>query len=97
MNCIQIKFKKSPVKYIKNMSRKDQIRVLNKINKLPDGEHIKKLERYKNRFRLRVGDFRIIYEIHKTADNVNSHDGNIVITILIMEIGTRGDIYKRNT
>jgi len=34
--------------------------------------------------RIRVGDYRVLYEIH-----------DAVVTVLIAEIGTRGDIYRR--
>jgi len=43
---------------------------------------IKKLQACENRYRLRVGDMRIIYEIHKH-----------IITVYIIEIGPRRDIY----
>ncbi|MCL2225284.1 MAG: type II toxin-antitoxin system RelE/ParE family toxin [Defluviitaleaceae bacterium] len=81
-NCKKIEFKKSAEKFIKSRSRKEQIRLLSKICALPDGEHIKKMEGYDNRYRLRVGDFRVIYE--QTA----------TLNILVVEIGNRGDVYK---
>jgi len=44
---------------------------------------IKKLKGYKVRYRLRVWDYRIIYEVH-----------NDELIIIVMEGGNRGDIYK---
>ncbi len=52
------------------------------IYKIPEGD-IKRLAGQDGLYRLRVGDFRVIYSIH--------YD---VITIMIFNIGNRGDIYK---
>lgn len=38
-------------------------RIVKAIEKLPDTENVKKLKGYDNVFRLRVGDYRIIYAI----------------------------------
>lgn len=84
-NCKRIEFKKSAAKFLKSRSRKEQLRLLAKIYQLPDGEHIKKFEGYENRYRLRVGNWRVIYEL--------KNDGEIIV-ILVVEIGNRGDIYK---
>jgi len=43
------------------------------------------MEGYDNRYHLRIGDIRVIYEIH-------TEEG--VLLVLIMEIGNRGDVYK---
>ena len=83
-NCKQFKFKKPAEKFLKSRSRKEQVRLLAKIYELPSGEHIKKLEGYDNCYRLRIGDFRVIYEMH--------HDETLII--LISHIGNRGDVYK---
>jgi mRNA interferase RelE/StbE len=45
--------------------------------------NIKKLKGYKNRYRLRVWDYRIIYEVH-----------NNELIIILMDGGSRGNIYK---
>ena len=44
-----------------------------------------KLQGAEQRYRLRVGDYRIIYEIH---------DGLLVV--LIVDVADRKDIYRRN-
>ncbi|EDN70217.1 Plasmid stabilization system [Beggiatoa sp. PS] len=43
-----------------------------------------KLQGFENTYRLRVGDFRILYEIHDD-----------ILLVLIVEIGQRGKIYRR--
>ncbi|MBQ1393332.1 MAG: type II toxin-antitoxin system RelE/ParE family toxin, partial [Lachnospiraceae bacterium] len=47
-------------------------------------EDIKKLKGHSNLLRLRIGDYRIIY----TVDN-----GEYII--LVIDVGNRGDIYKK--
>ncbi len=56
------------------------------IEKLPEGNDIKELKGKRGRglYRLRVGDYRIIY----TIDN-----GKLIIHVI--DAGNRGDIYKR--
>ena len=89
-SCRRIEFKKSAEKFLKSRSRKEQVRLLSKIYRLPFGENIKKMEGYDNRYRLRVGDFRVIYEMYKEA----GADTEAIWLILIIDIGSRGDIYK---
>jgi mRNA interferase RelE/StbE len=84
-NYKRIEFKKSAEKFLKSRPRKEQVRILSQIYKLPSGNHIKKMEGYDNRYRLRIGDFRVIYELHA--------DG-ITLVVLVVEIGNRGDVYK---
>ena len=48
----------------------------------PDA-HVKKLAGYEDRYRLRVGDYRIIYEVM---------DGQLII--LIVGVGHRREIYR---
>ncbi len=56
------------------------------IEKLPEGNDKKELKGKRGRglYRLRVGDYRIIY----TIDN-----GKLIIHVI--DAGNRGDIYKR--
>jgi len=84
-NYKRIEFKKPAEKFLKSRPRKEQVRILSKIYELPYGNHIKKMEGYDNRYRLRIGDFRVIYELHE--------DG-ITLIVLVVEIGNRGNVYK---
>jgi len=84
-NCKRIEFKKSAEKFLKSRPRKEQIRILSQIYKLPSGNHIKKMEGYDNRYRLRIGDIRVIYELHSDK---------VALIVLVAEIGNRGDVYK---
>ena len=65
-NCKRIEFKKPAEKFLKSRPRKEQVRILSQIYKLPSGNQIKKMEGYDNRYRLRIGDIRVIYELLKS-------------------------------
>ena len=56
---------------------------LSALSSLPRPPGCKKLKGYKNAYRIRVGDYRIIYEIEDK-----------VLRILVMTIGHRKDIYE---
>lgn len=74
---------KSALKFIKKQAKQEQVRIYKAIEKLPDGD-TKAVQGHKGFYRLRVGDYRIIY----TVDN-----GQLIICIV--DVGNRGDIYKR--
>ena len=80
----RIDIKRKAEKFIRRLPRQDEERVLRAICRLPDGEDVKKLKGHEGLMRLRVGDYRIIYQV----DN-----GRLVV--LVVDAGNRGDIYKR--
>lgn len=59
-----INFDKKVVKFISKQPKPQQERIFKAIFKLPDYGDIKAMQGYKGYFRLRVGDYRIIYTIH---------------------------------
>lgn len=79
----RIDINKRSQKFIKTQPRKQQERLLRAIYALPEGD-VKALTGFKNVFRLRVGDYRVIYEIR-----------NDVLLITVVNIGNRGQIYNR--
>lgn len=80
----QIILEKPAQKFLKRLNRTDKERILKAIYRLPEGENIKRLRGHQDLLRMRVGDYRIIY----TVDN-----GKLIVCII--DIGNRGDIYKR--
>jgi mRNA interferase RelE/StbE len=78
----RIEIKTKARKFIEKQNPEQQIRILKAIYKIPDGD-IKRLKGQNGLYRLRVGDYRIIY----------SMDNNRLV-IMIMNIGNRGDIYN---
>ena len=94
-NCKRVDFKKPAEKFLRSRSRKEQVMLLTKIYKLPDGDHIKKMEGYKNRYRLRVGNYRVLYEISSEVTGAKDDlTAKETLVILVVEIGNRGDVYK---
>ena len=71
---------KTAEKSIKRLDRPTRKRIVEGIYKLPYGD-IKKLTGHANTFRLRIGDFRVIY----------FSDG---YTITIADVLPRGEAYK---
>lgn len=82
----KIVIEKLAEKFIIKLPKPEKERVLKAIYQLPEGNDIKELKGKKNKglYRLRVGDYRVIY----TIDN-----GKLVIYVI--DSGNRGDIYKR--
>ena len=80
----QIIIKKKAKKFIDDLPTNERKRVVAAIERLPDGEDIKKLKGHDNLLRLRVGQYRIIY----TVDN-----GELIVYVI--DAGNRGQIYNR--
>ena len=76
---MEIQYSKQALKFLKKQDVPTRKRIINAINLLPAGD-VKALQG-RNDYRLRVGDYRIIFDIN----------GNI---LLIEAIGNRGQIYK---
>ncbi|MFE1954411.1 type II toxin-antitoxin system RelE/ParE family toxin [Streptomyces sp. NPDC059524] len=73
---------------LRTIDRQQAMRILTALTALGDDPYredadTKKLTGHDGLFRLRVGSFRIVYEIH---DNV--------LTILVLHVGNRGDVYR---
>ena len=76
---LEIQYSKQAIKFLKKQDVIARKRIVNAINLLPAGD-VKTLQG-RNGYRLRVGDYRIIFDM----------DGN---NLLIEAIGNRGQIYK---
>ncbi|TYQ15863.1 UNVERIFIED_CONTAM: mRNA interferase RelE/StbE [Acetivibrio alkalicellulosi] len=78
----KIELSKKAQKFILKLEQKEQQRILKAIYKLPFDGDIKQLKGL-SQYRLRVGEYRIIYEMY-----------NDVLLIRVINIGNRGDVYK---
>ena len=80
----RIIIKKPAKKFIDKLPKNEKLRIIKAIGKLPEGEDIKKLKGHDNIYRLRVGDYRILY----TVDN-----GEFIV--IVINAGNRGQIYNQ--
>ena len=79
----EIVIDKIALKFIQKQPPQQQQRILSAIKRLPAEGDIKAMRGYKGFFRLRVGDYRVIYTV----------DNNKLI-IRVINVGNRGDVYK---
>lgn len=79
----QIVLDKPALKFLQKQSPEQRERLLKAIYKLPDQGDIKPMSGHENLYRLRVGTYRVLYTI----------EGQI-LTIRVLTIGNRGDVYK---
>ena len=80
----QIIIKKVAKKFIDRLPTNEKRRFISAIERLPNGEDIKKLKGHDGLLRLRVGEYRIIY----TVDH-----GELIVYVI--DAGNRGQVYKR--
>lgn len=80
----QIIIKKVAKKFIDRLPTNEKRRIVSAIERLPNGEDIKKLKGDDGLLRLRVGEYRIIY----TVDH-----GELIVYVI--DAGNRGQVYKR--
>lgn len=81
-NKYSVSLSKKAEKFIKKQDIVSQKRIIKAIIEIPEGD-IKKLKGFEELYRLRVGDFRILFE---------KIDEELVI--IIIDVGNRGQIYK---
>ena len=83
----RIEFKRSAAKALKKIPRRDQKRIRDKIDSFSEGlpdRNITKMKGDNPFHRIRVGYYRIVYEIQDD-----------ILLILILKIGHRKDIYRK--
>lgn len=79
----RIVLKKKTKKFIDHLPVNEKRRVVTAIERLPEGEDIKRMKGHEGLFRLRVGSYRILY----TVDH-----GQLVVCII--DACSRGQIYN---
>ena len=90
MKLFFVEFKTSAVKELKRLPRAVQIKIFDGLRLLATDPFssllpIRKMEgrSSENRFRLRVGQYRVIYEVKKEK-----------VVILVIRVGHRKDVYR---
>lgn len=79
----QIVIDKPALKFLQKQPQAQRERLLKAIYALPNNGDIKAMGGHENLYRLRVGTFRVIYTIE-----------NQILTVQVLTIGNRGDVYK---
>jgi mRNA interferase RelE/StbE len=80
-----IEYEAAAWRQFKKLDKATQLRLTPKIDALaknPRPRGVKKLQGYENTYRIRVGDYRVIYEIHDD-----------ILRVLVVTVGPRGGIY----
>ena len=83
----RVEFKRSAAKALKKIPKSDQRRICDRIDSLSENLQEPAITKMKgdNPFhRIRVGDYRIIYEIHSD-----------ILIIMVLKIGHRKEVYRR--
>lgn len=80
----RIEIERKALKFITKQPPAQQKRIMEAIRLLPDHGDIVPYKGKTNVYRLRVGDYRIVYE---------RHDDKLVI--IVVRVGNRGNIYKK--
>lgn len=79
----RIEIDKRAVKFIAKQPKPQRERLLRAIYRLPFMGDIKAMQGYAGFYRLRVGDYRVIYTVNDD-----------VLLVRVIEVGNRGDVYK---
>lgn len=79
----EIQIERKALKFINKQPQDQKRRILSAISKLPERGDIKQLRGESGAFRLRVGGYRIIYEVDH---------GRLLVRVV--DAGNRGQIYK---
>ena len=90
MKELKREIEKQASKYILKLDRPTQKRIIDGIDGLPDNGDIKRLQGHKEKlYRLRIGDYRVIF---KNENTKNEHNEDVIL-IRIITVDTRGDVY----
>jgi len=90
MTKYKISVMKPARKFIEKQPRPQQERLLKAIKKLPHDGDIIPMGGHKETFRLRVGDYRVIFEIRDSI----IIDGEEITPLDVLIAGNRGDVYS---
>lgn len=81
----EYEIRKKAMKFIQKQERSQQIRILRAVYLLPQGS-VKKMQGFTDLYRLRVGDYRILFEMNQKTDTIT--------LITVTDADNRGQIYK---
>jgi mRNA interferase RelE/StbE len=82
----KIELKPSAIRSLSKIPRDDQRAIRARIDALandPLPPNVKKLKGEENLYRIRAGDYRIIYQVHKK-----------ILLVLVLAVGQRKEVYR---
>ncbi len=82
-----VRISKRAERELRNIDRRDRIRIAARIDQLasnPRPDDVKKLAGGEALYRIRVGDYRILYRIEDEE-----------LLVLVVRVGARGEVYRR--
>lgn len=79
----QIIIEKPALKFLQRQPQQQRERLLKAIYQLPGTGDIRPMSGHDGLYRLRVGSYRVIYAVE-----------NEILTVRVVSIGNRGDVYK---
>jgi len=84
----EIKFSTDSEKYLRKLDKPSRVRILNHLKILAENPRnpeldIKKMQGRLNLYRLRIGTYRVLYNVKDD-----------LLLVYIVTIGSRGDVYK---
>lgn len=83
----RIEFSKQAEKQFEDLPQQIQQRLQPRIDTLalePRPPGVKKLKRSENQYRIRVGDYRIVYEVQ-----------DVILLVILLRIGHRSEVYRK--
>ena len=80
-----LKIKRSALKELQKIDRKDRLRIIDAIDNLGENPHVGKVLKgeMSGLRRLRVGAFRVVYEIHESE-----------VQVLVVRVAQRKEVYR---
>lgn len=84
MQIYKISFEKQALRFLEKQDKKKRLRIYKAIYQLPHSGDNKKLKGFENKYRLRVGDCRVIYD--RFDDELR---------IGVVNIDNRGQVYNQ--
>jgi mRNA interferase RelE/StbE len=87
MASYELAFRKSVAKDLRELPKQDVKRILQRVRSLSDDPRPPGCEKLsgQERYRVRQGLYRIVYEIHEDA-----------VLVIVVKVGHRRDVYRRN-
>ena len=82
-----VRLRKRVVKEIEALPRRERERIMEAISELetvPFPHGCKKLQGHENSFRIRIGDYRIVYSVYQSE-----------LVVEVLKVGHRRDVYEK--